>query len=89
MKPVTFTLHPLSTVAGACLLGAVLFFSSAAFGLGVSDKLIDTIDSDGVALAAVQGLHALVRERDADCRPPPVAQPPLRLRAAHPRGCGR
>jgi hypothetical protein len=30
----------------------------AAFGLGVSDKLIDTIDPDGVALAAIQGLKA-------------------------------
>ncbi len=38
----------------------------AAFGLGVSDKLIDTIDPDGVALAAIQGLHALVQEKDAD-----------------------
>ncbi len=37
----------------------------AAFGLGVSDKLIDTIDPDGVALAAIQGLHDLVQERDA------------------------
>ena len=38
----------------------------AAFGLGVSDKLIDTIDPDGVALAAIQGLHALVEEKDAE-----------------------
>ncbi len=38
----------------------------AAFGLGVSDKLIDTIDPDGVALAAIQGLHALVQEKDAE-----------------------
>ena len=38
----------------------------AAFGLGVSDKLIDTIDPDGVALAAIQGLNALVREKDAE-----------------------
>ncbi len=37
----------------------------AAFGLGVSDKLVDTIDPDGVALAAIQGLHALVQEKDA------------------------
>ena len=36
----------------------------AAFGLGVSDKLIDTIDPDGVALAAIQGLHALVEENE-------------------------
>ena len=38
----------------------------AAFGLGVNDTLIDTIDPDGVALAAIQGLHALVEERDAE-----------------------
>ncbi len=37
----------------------------AAFGLGVSDELIDTIDPDGVALAAIQGLNALVQEKDA------------------------
>ena len=37
----------------------------AAFGLGVSDKLIDTIDPDGVALAAIQGLNAIVNEKDA------------------------
>ena len=38
----------------------------AAFGLGVSDELIDTIDPDGVALAAIQGLHDLVLEKDAE-----------------------
>jgi len=30
----------------------------SAFGLGVSEKTIDTIDPDGVALAAIQGLDA-------------------------------
>jgi len=38
----------------------------AAFGLGVSDKLIDTIDADGVALAAIQGLKAELEERLAE-----------------------
>ena len=38
----------------------------AAFGLGVSEKLIDTIDPDGVALAAIQGLKGLVDEKDAE-----------------------
>ncbi len=38
----------------------------AAFGLGVSDKLIDTIDSDGVVLAAIQGLNAELEERLAE-----------------------
>jgi hypothetical protein len=33
----------------------------AAFGLGESEKAISTVDADGVALAAIQGLHAIVR----------------------------
>jgi len=42
----------------------------AAFELGVSDKLIDTVDPDGVALAAIQGLNArltaVVAAKDAE-----------------------
>ncbi len=38
----------------------------AAFGLGDSDKSICTIDADGVALAAIQGLHEIVKEKDAE-----------------------
>lgn len=44
----------------------------SAFGLGSDDKHIATVDADGVALAAIQGLNAkLVREasaRDAEIR---------------------
>ncbi|MCP3902054.1 MAG: hypothetical protein GY715_00335 [Planctomycetes bacterium] len=36
----------------------------AAFGFGGSDTAISTIDADGVALAAIQGLHTLVQEKD-------------------------
>ena len=36
-----------------------------AFGLGGSDKSIATVDADGVALAAIQGLHQMVRDKDA------------------------
>lgn len=39
---------------------------SAAFGLGPDEKRISTIDADGVALAAIQGLHAIVKERNAE-----------------------
>ncbi len=39
---------------------------SAAFGLGESETHIGTVDADGVALAAIQGLHELVREKDAE-----------------------
>jgi hypothetical protein len=38
----------------------------AAFGLGDSDKSIATIDADGVALAAIQGLYQIVQEKDCD-----------------------
>ncbi len=38
----------------------------SAFGLGEDDKGITTIDAEGVAFAAIQGLHSLVREREAE-----------------------
>ncbi len=37
-----------------------------AFGLGENNRTIGTVDADGVALAAIQGLHQIVRERDAE-----------------------
>ena len=37
----------------------------AAFGLGSSERTISTVDADGVALAAIQGLKQLVDEKDA------------------------
>ena len=40
------------------------FFS--AFHLGTDDKHIATVDADGVALAAIQGLHSLVKDKDAE-----------------------
>lgn len=36
-----------------------------AFGLGSDDKSINQIDAQGVAFAAIQGLHEVVKERDA------------------------
>ena len=38
----------------------------AAFRLGESDKGIDTVDADGVALAAIQGLNALLTDKDRE-----------------------
>ena len=38
----------------------------AAFGLGESETMISTVDSDGVALAAIQGLNAKVNAKDAE-----------------------
>jgi hypothetical protein len=39
-----------------------------AFGLGASDKTIATVDGDGVALAAIQGLYRLVQEQQTEIR---------------------
>jgi len=36
----------------------------AAFGLGLGERTIDTIDPNGVALAAIQGLNEVVRENE-------------------------
>ena len=46
--------------SGALHMGPVAQDFSAAFGLGDSDKRITTVDADGVALAAIQGLNAKV-----------------------------
>lgn len=36
----------------------------AAFGVGENEKMITTVDADGVALAAIQGLHQIVKKKD-------------------------
>ncbi len=38
---------------------------AAAFGLGENDRTISTVDADGVALAAIQGLHQLAKQQQA------------------------
>jgi len=38
----------------------------AAFGLGESEKRINTVDADGVALAAIQGLNQKLEEKDRE-----------------------
>jgi len=39
---------------------------AAAFGVGENDTSISGVDADGVALAAIQGLNEVVREKDAE-----------------------
>ena len=46
-------------------LGPMAQDFAAAFGLGADDRHIFTLDATGVALAAIQGLHALVRAQQA------------------------
>ena len=38
----------------------------AAFGLGGDEQSIGTVDADGVALAAIQGLHQIVKEKEKE-----------------------
>ncbi|MEE9285300.1 MAG: tail fiber domain-containing protein [Dehalococcoidia bacterium] len=38
---------------------------AAAFGVGADPRRISTVDADGVALAAIQGLYQMVQEQDA------------------------
>jgi len=50
-------------------LGPVAQDFHAAFGLnGDDDKHITTVDADGVALAAIQGLNQKVKEKDSEIR---------------------
>jgi len=52
--------------AGIRHLGPTAQDFYAAFGLGDSDISIGTVDADGVALAAIQGLYTVVQEKDAE-----------------------
>ena len=47
-------------------LGPVAQDFHAAFGLGTDDKTIAVSNVAGVALAAVQGLHRLMQQKDAE-----------------------
>jgi len=54
--------------AGTTHLGPMAQDFRAAFGLGYDDKGIASVDADGVALAAIQGLNEVVREKDSKIR---------------------
>ncbi len=45
-------------------LGPVAQDFHAAFELGADDRHIATVDADGVAMAAIQGLNEIVAEKD-------------------------
>ena len=47
-------------------MGPVAQDFHAAFGLGDSERTISSVDVDGVAMAAIQGLYQVVREREAE-----------------------
>jgi len=48
-----------------CHVGPTAQDFMAAFGLGASERHIGTVDAEGVALAAIQGLYQMVQEKDA------------------------
>jgi hypothetical protein len=52
--------------AGIRHLGPVAEEFHAAFGLGRDERHVSPLDLSGVAFAAIQGLHQLVREREAE-----------------------
>jgi hypothetical protein len=52
-----YTWRYIAEVSDATHMGPVAQDFRAAFGLGDSDKTITTVDADGVALAAIQGLN--------------------------------
>jgi hypothetical protein len=46
-------------------LGPMAQDFAAAFGLGADDRRIHVLDANGVALAAIQGLHAVIQDQAA------------------------
>jgi hypothetical protein len=62
------TWHYSNELAEVRHLGPVAQDFHAAFGLGSNEKSIGTVDADGVALAAIQGLNQKVEEKDAEIR---------------------
>ncbi|HQR12505.1 MAG TPA: tail fiber domain-containing protein [Casimicrobiaceae bacterium] len=71
-----------SEQSGALHLGPVAQDFATAFGLGDGDKTISTVDADGVAIAAIQGLNArLDDERDAMLRR--LTEKEARIEAQH------
>jgi hypothetical protein len=51
--------------AGIRHIGPMAQDFAAAFGVGEDDKHISSVDADGVALAAIQGLYSLVKSENA------------------------
>jgi hypothetical protein len=47
-------------------IGPVAQDFRAAFGVGEDDRHISTVDADGVALAAIQGLYQIIKDKDAE-----------------------
>ncbi|HEX9659650.1 MAG TPA: tail fiber domain-containing protein [Rhodothermales bacterium] len=55
-----------SSDSGSAHIGPVAEDFNSAFGLGGDERFIGTVDADGVALAAIQGLFRLVESQSAE-----------------------
>jgi hypothetical protein len=55
-----------SEASGARHVGPMAQDFRAAFGLGDSDTTINLIDSGGIVLAAIQGLHHVLQEKNRE-----------------------
>jgi hypothetical protein len=62
------TWHYTNETAGIRHLGPMAQDFRAAFGLSSDDKSIATVDADGVALAAIQGLNQKVESENSELR---------------------
>src|SRR6185369_9258141 len=49
-------------------IGVIAQDFSEAFHVGEDERHISTVDADGVAMAAIQGLYEIVREKDAEMK---------------------
>ncbi len=59
------TWHYKDEAGGVRHMGPMAQDFAAEFGLGPDERHITTVDADGVALAAIQGLHSLAKEQAA------------------------
>ena len=55
----------LNAALKSCAIGPIAQDFKAAFKLGENDTTISTIDPDGVALSAIQGLYQLAKQQQA------------------------
>lgn len=70
-------------------LGPMAEDFAAAFGLGEDDRSISTVDAAGVALAAIQGLHERLRQKECDIEALRTELASLRATIAAERGIER
>jgi hypothetical protein len=64
--PITTWMYNAEKESGVRHIGPVAQDFKKAFEVGYDDKSISTVDAQGVAFAAIKGLHEMVKEKDAE-----------------------